>query len=106
MPGGWSDKLEISPEDELYEYFTELEDEIEAHLDTDYDNLEPVRYSQQVVAGMKYDVIYEAGYTTTLEVHLFRSLSGETEILDVEVFEEDPGLVQVDEICAGCWGEM
>lgn len=59
--GCWGDfkAITASSEKELYDYFVGLKADAEAKTDVELTKFVPTKYSSQVVAGMKYEVVVE-----------------------------------------------
>ena len=60
--GGWSDWISVKDQNsEIMTLFTtqQNKDQVEAHINSDFDIMNPVKYKQQVVNGMKYQVVYD-----------------------------------------------
>ena len=68
---------------EIEPYFRGLEDLVEAKMDAEYEMFEPLEYSTQVVAGMKYNVLVEVADDQEIEIQVFKGLNGVSEITSV-----------------------
>ena len=76
--GGMSKLKDISEADEQTKMlFTSYKALINARENNKYETLVPVKYSQQVIAGMKYTIVYDTGNDDKLiEVTIVQPLPG------------------------------
>ena len=76
--GGMSKLKDISEADEQTKMlFTSYKALINARENNKYETLVPVKYSQQVIAGMKYTIVYDTGnYDKLIEVTIVQPLPG------------------------------
>ena len=56
------------------EQFKNYQSIIENEANAKFDKFEPIRYSQQVVAGMNYKIVYDIGEGRTIYVSVYQPL--------------------------------
>ena len=92
LPGGMSDLKDISEADKqttgLFESYKPL---INEKSNNKYEKLVPVKYSQQVIAGLKYTIIYDIGDDKQIAVTVIQPLpntNADPEITSIEDYEK------------------
>ena len=72
LVGGWNETSEL-PED-VYNLVVSLKEGVEGHAQATFEIFHPVKYRQQVVAGMNYWVKVQVGESTFIHVKIFKPL--------------------------------
>ena len=86
--GGWSGLREIEGADAYQlEQFKNYQSLIENEANAKFDKFEPIRYSQQVVAGMNYKIVYDIGEGRTIYVSVYQPLPYTNDPAVINTFE-------------------
>ena len=86
--GGWSGLKEIEGADAYQlEQFKNYQGLIENEANAKFDRFVPIKYSQQVVAGMNYKIVYDIGEGRTIFVSVYQPLPYTNDPAVINTFE-------------------
>ena len=91
VPGSWSYKYELVEDDpDLKTLFEGLKLDLQTRTNDTYSTFIPKYYKQQVVAGMKYEILYDIGEGNGfLQVLVWHKLDETNEVVGVSFIDSD-----------------